>query len=332
MEKIIELWYLNYVALVVPAIVLIVTGYIWYAARQQNIQASLWLAIGLVSLALTLPAAWTTLHFQEEDKQLLQSYLEGRAEFSEQFGENITQAFETIAAQLGLTEEIGVDYQNLEWFLYLSLAGLVGSIISVIGYFQSARQAVSVASPAPFYGGMEPTMGAYPPTQPQVDFSPPTPQVPGSFPVDPTAQMSHPVTEQIGMGGGGMAGPGLVGQVGSAPPKTELLNAVPTTVNAWFVVKEGSRAGKLYHLSPEATTIGRDPSNCDIVLDDTAISRQHVKIRQSKGQDNQDVFTLFDLATANGTKVNGADVSKQVLQDNDEVSLGRTVLVFKQMK
>jgi pSer/pThr/pTyr-binding forkhead associated (FHA) protein len=100
---------------------------------------------------------------------------------------------------------------------------------------------------------------------------------------------------------------------------------------AWFVLVEGIHAGKIFRLHSDVTLIGRDPS-CDIVLDDQAISRQHVKIRSDEGDEDEQVFVLHDLATENGTFVNDEEVLKHELSDGDHVRMGRTQMVFKQVQ
>lgn len=158
------------------------------------------------------------------------------------------------------------------------------------------------------------------------NYEQPTRQWPDSKPEQ--SSQGHPPTEQISPD----RRPGSVGYagvVGSSAVKTELLNTSPPTF-AWLVMLEGLRPGKIYHLNPDSTTIGRD-IDCDIIIDDSAVSRQHVKIRLIKNDDNQKEFVLHDLATPNGTKLNGQEVVKEPLQDGDRIEIGRTVLVFKRV-
>jgi len=115
----------------------------------------------------------------------------------------------------------------------------------------------------------------------------------------------------------------------SSAARTEILYK-PPTVMAWLAIKNGPRAGRLNRLSAEVTAIGRDSHN-DIVLDDAAVSRQHAKVRLEKGAEGQAQFYIYDLATANGTKVNGEQIVKAALYDGDEIEIGRTILVFKQL-
>lgn len=119
------------------------------------------------------------------------------------------------------------------------------------------------------------------------------------------------------------------GPLPSGAAKTEILYK-PPSVLAWLAVKAGPRAGRLYRLSPEVTAIGRDSHN-DIIVDDVAVSRQHAKVKLEKGADGQKQFYLYDLATANGTKLNGKPILREALYDGDEIEIGRTILVFKQL-
>jgi VWFA-related protein len=93
----------------------------------------------------------------------------------------------------------------------------------------------------------------------------------------------------------------------------------------WLVVEKGLRVGQEFRLQ-EVTTIGRSGES-DIILDDTAISRQHAKIRLEGT-----TFTIFDLGATNPTKVNGQEIGKHTLVDSDRIEIGQTVLVFKQIQ
>jgi len=77
--------------------------------------------------------------------------------------------------------------------------------------------------------------------------------------------------------------------------------------------------GSPFSIKKKAITIGRDP-DCDLVLpeEDTSISRQHARITLVDGQ-----FILEDLDSANGTFVNGQQVSKKwQLVDGAEIQFG----------
>lgn len=113
------------------------------------------------------------------------------------------------------------------------------------------------------------------------------------------------------------------------PDKTVLLRP-SRQASAFLVVKTGPRPGHAYPLQPEVTTIGRDFQN-DIIIEDSAVSRQHAKIRLESDQPGKERFFIYDLATPNGTLVNGEKILKQALEDGDEIEIGQTTLVFKQV-
>lgn len=143
----------------------------------------------------------------------------------------------------------------------------------------------------------------------------------------PTERMGvgqQPPTVPYGAGGYGV-GPGVL----SSTAPTEVIGGPPPTM-AWLIIKNGPRAGRMYRLNPDVTSVGRDASN-DIIIDDSAVSRQHAKVRVEKGEEGEEQFFIYDLATANGTIVNGEKIVKRALEDGDEVEIGRTTLVFKRI-
>ncbi len=143
----------------------------------------------------------------------------------------------------------------------------------------------------------------------------------------PGRQPEYHPTVPIGDAGAGQYGYGPpAGQPGT--DKTVGLRREPPTF-AWLVIVDGIHAGHIFRLRSDVTVIGRDPS-CDIVLDDSAISRQHAKVRVV--EDEEKVFVLHDLATENGTFVNDEEITKHELGDGDRILIGQTKLVFKQIQ
>jgi pSer/pThr/pTyr-binding forkhead associated (FHA) protein len=69
-------------------------------------------------------------------------------------------------------------------------------------------------------------------------------------------------------------------------------------------------------------TIGRLPDNV-VVIDNPAVSGHHARIVREG-----DSFVFEDLKSTNGTFVNGRHVSRHVLQDGDEVLIGKHHLKF----
>jgi pSer/pThr/pTyr-binding forkhead associated (FHA) protein len=75
-------------------------------------------------------------------------------------------------------------------------------------------------------------------------------------------------------------------------------------------------------LAKDVTVVGRHP-NCDIVIDHPAISGRHMLFRLV----NTTVYAE-DLASTNGTKVNGLTASAQVVHHLDLIEVGRHKLHF----
>jgi len=109
------------------------------------------------------------------------------------------------------------------------------------------------------------------------------------------------------------------------PPRTELV-APPTPTVAWLVSRLPGRAGRQFPLQAGRNTLGRDGSRCQVVLDDPTVSGEHAAIVFEQGR-----FVLYDLASTNGTYLNGQRAQRQMLYDGDEIRLGNSVLVFKKV-
>ena len=89
---------------------------------------------------------------------------------------------------------------------------------------------------------------------------------------------------------------------------------------AWIVILNGPFAGQEYRLQ-KITDIGREKEHNEVAVDDRTISRQHARIRYEKG-----AFVIYDLASANGTFINGEQVSRRVLKHGDRIKLGQVML------
>lgn len=96
---------------------------------------------------------------------------------------------------------------------------------------------------------------------------------------------------------------------------------------AWLVVRSGPRTGTQFGLGmSRPNVIGRDPNKADIIIDEDSVSREHARVRFENGQ-----FVIYDMASTGGTYVNGNVVQRQMLYDNDRISLGRVELVYKKV-
>ncbi len=80
--------------------------------------------------------------------------------------------------------------------------------------------------------------------------------------------------------------------------------------------------GRAIRIDSPVVSLGRQLGN-DIVIEDKRVSRRHAQIRYEHRS-----YCLYDLASANGTSVNGERVQQVVLRDGDLVSLGGFELTF----
>jgi hypothetical protein len=92
---------------------------------------------------------------------------------------------------------------------------------------------------------------------------------------------------------------------------------------ARLVRLEGDRRRGATPLSDAPLTLGRDPA-CDIVLEPSRVSRQHARI-----EPGAEGYVLTDLASANGTVVNGQRVHGAVeLRPGDHIELADEVTLI----
>ncbi len=88
-------------------------------------------------------------------------------------------------------------------------------------------------------------------------------------------------------------------------------------------VIRGSCPGQLVELEGERMVMGRHP-NCQIVLDNAAVSRNHAQILESHGS-----YFLEDLRSRNGTLINGQRIrGRTELHDGDEVKVCDVLFSF----
>ena len=79
---------------------------------------------------------------------------------------------------------------------------------------------------------------------------------------------------------------------------------------------------KTFYLSKEVITVGKLSSN-DFQLNDNSVSRNHCKFERSKNS-----YKLIDMGSTNGTYVNGKRIDESELKENDNITIGRTILKF----
>jgi hypothetical protein len=93
-----------------------------------------------------------------------------------------------------------------------------------------------------------------------------------------------------------------------------------------FLVLEGVDKGRVYKDLPIPVTIGREEGN-GLRLNDERVSRFHAKVQVEDGD-----IILTDLDSTNGTRVNGTAIQIRRLRPGDQVSIGRTMLLFGTME
>jgi FHA domain-containing protein len=91
---------------------------------------------------------------------------------------------------------------------------------------------------------------------------------------------------------------------------------------ALVVRSGGGRAGEMFHLEGDQTTVGRSP-DCGIFLDDVTVSRKHAVLAERDG-----AFFIEDQGSLNGTYVNRKRVESAQLDDGDELQIGKYRLTF----
>ncbi len=93
---------------------------------------------------------------------------------------------------------------------------------------------------------------------------------------------------------------------------------------AFLELKSGPRSGERLTLRPGRLVIGRHPA-CDVIIDASAVSRQHAAITIQDGQHT----TIEDLRSRNGTVLNGRLLTApHQLADGDQIQICEQLLVF----
>jgi ABC-type multidrug transport system ATPase subunit len=85
-----------------------------------------------------------------------------------------------------------------------------------------------------------------------------------------------------------------------------------------LVATSGLLSGRTFSITPKGLTIGRDHGNCQVVLADDQVSRQHAWV----GLDAAGQVVIRDKNSANGTYVNKSRVQEAVLKPTDQISIG----------
>ena len=104
------------------------------------------------------------------------------------------------------------------------------------------------------------------------------------------------------------------------PIAVSMATSVAGAITSAIVLEDGSR----HVLDTERVTIGRQ-SGCTIVIRDTNVSREHVALRRLPTG-----WTLRDIGSTNGTKLNCVRVEgEQLLANGDVIMLGAIKVIFE---
>jgi chromosome segregation ATPase len=101
------------------------------------------------------------------------------------------------------------------------------------------------------------------------------------------------------------------------------LKETPVEVGLRVLIRQEGGANVVYPLG-KRTTIGRTAEN-DIQIDTSYVSRHHAVLLSSG-----DRCIVEDLHSTNGVLVNGRRVGRQILQDGDTVTVGKTEFKYQQ--
>jgi hypothetical protein len=144
----------------------------------------------------------------------------------------------------------------------------------------------------------------------------------GSITVMPAlVSAKHPV---VGGASGAATPSAVVPESGEAvvvqPIAASMSAPVAGAITSAIVLEDGTR----HVLDTERVTIGRQ-SGCTITIRDTNVSREHVQLRRRPNG-----WTLRDLGSTNGTKLNGVRVEgEQILANGDVIMLGAIKVTFE---
>lgn len=146
------------------------------------------------------------------------------------------------------------------------------------------------------------------------------------------SELRRVIREAAAERGWGLVGPPEVEFIVDENLKKGDLACVATLVEGEDEGAEGGRATVVIRedgsertvaLASDTVTIGR-LADCDVVLKDKGASRKHAQLKLRDG-----TWTLTDLGSTNGTRLNGQTVQSRELADGDKITIGTTVIEFQ---
>lgn len=146
---------------------------------------------------------------------------------------------------------------------------------------------------------------------------PPPPPPPPPLPTGTVSSWHRPITEAI--------------DSTTTPPRSTVIELVKSPLGelpvGFLVIISELDKGNCLILYPGSYILGRG-----FYLTDPAISEHHAKLICAINEEGSGVIRFVDLGSTNGVKINNDKVTDGYLNDNDRISLGKTVLAFIQFK
>ncbi len=105
--------------------------------------------------------------------------------------------------------------------------------------------------------------------------------------------------------------------------ETELLNLNALHAPAAFLIE--SETMRQFELSGATQIIGREPSACQVVLQNPGVSRQHARITH-----DGNAWILTDLGSTNGTCIDGRRIHESYIYAGDTLTFGNASFVFQE--
>ena len=91
-----------------------------------------------------------------------------------------------------------------------------------------------------------------------------------------------------------------------------------------LIATEGPLKGQVLDLEEKDEWIlGRDPTQCNFLLEDTTVSRKHAKIYKTA-----EGYVIKNLSTTNPIEVNDERVDEYLLEESDKLKIGDTIFVY----
>ena len=95
-------------------------------------------------------------------------------------------------------------------------------------------------------------------------------------------------------------------------------------MDAEFIVVEGPQLGNRYPLGTQEVRVGQAPS-AEIQLTGNQVAWEHCVVRPRDGR-----YQIADRRSGTGVYINGMRAKEHWLEAGDQVSIGETVLVFRE--